>query len=53
MWVADWEGDPPRTLKIENAQIFFNKKEANNRIKQCEQTHPFRNVEYDVVVRRL
>ena len=53
MWVANWEGDPPRTLKIENAQIFHKKKEATKRIKECRQTHPFRNVEYNIVVRRL
>lgn len=21
-WIANWDGDPPRTLKIENAKIF-------------------------------
>ena len=21
-WIADWEGDPPRTLKIENAKVY-------------------------------
>jgi len=21
-WIADWEGDPPRTLKIENAKEY-------------------------------
>lgn len=49
MWVANWEGDPPRTLKIENAQIFKNKKEALRRIRECTLTHPFRNVAYKVV----
>lgn len=47
-WIADWEGDPPRTLKIENAQTFKSVEDANKRIKQVEKTHPFKPMTYKV-----
>lgn len=28
-WVAPWDGDPGRTLKLENAKVFKNYYEAN------------------------
>jgi hypothetical protein len=49
MWVAPWEGDPPRTLKIENAKTFKSEKSALNHIEKIKPTHPFRNVDYKVV----
>jgi len=49
MWVAPWEGDPPRTLKIENAKTFKSEKDALNHIEKIKPTHPFRNVDYKVV----
>jgi hypothetical protein len=49
MWVAAWEGDPPRTLKLENAQTFKSEKKALKRIEEVRTTHPFRVVEYKVV----
>ena len=36
MWVAPWEGDPPRTLKIENAKTFKSEKSALNHIKKIK-----------------
>ena len=49
MWVAPWEGDPPRTLKIENAKTFKFEKLALNHIEKIKSTHPLRNVDYKVV----
>lgn len=49
MWVAPWEGDPPRTLKIENAKTFNSEKAALNHIEKIKQTHPFKSVDYKVV----
>jgi len=31
---APWNGDPGRTLKIENAKIFSKKKDAKNELKK-------------------
>ena len=28
-WIADWEGDPPRTLKLENAKRYKTVRGAN------------------------
>lgn len=48
-WIASHlDGDPPRTLKIENAQTFTNKAKANDRIKQVKETHPFKTMVYEV-----
>jgi len=49
MWVAPWEGDPPRTLKIENAKTFKSEKSALSHIEKIKSTHPFRNVNYKIV----
>lgn len=49
MWVAPWDGDPPRTLKIENAKTFNSKEKALNHIDKIKSTHPFRNVKYKIV----
>ena len=48
-WIANWEGDPPRTLRIENAQTFKNKKGAEDRILQVRKTHPFKEMRYKVM----
>jgi hypothetical protein len=29
VWLADWEGDPGRTIKIDNAKKFGSRKKAN------------------------
>ena len=47
-WVAEWEGDPPRTLKIENAQTFKDIIEAELRILEVEETHPFKEMRYEI-----
>lgn len=47
-WVASWDGDPPRTLKIENAQTFKSKKKAKNRILEVIKTHPFKEIIYEI-----
>ena len=49
MWVAHWEGDPPRTLKIENAKTFKSEKSALSHIEKIKPTHPFRRVDYKPV----
>ena len=48
-WIANWEGDPPRTLKIENAQTFKSENEAEDRILQVRKTHPFKEMSYEVI----
>lgn len=48
MWVSPWEGDPPRTLKIENAKTFKSEKSALKHIDKIKLTHPFRKVKYKV-----
>jgi|AntRauTorcE11897_2_1112592.scaffolds.fasta_scaffold07551_8 hypothetical protein len=47
--MLDWEGDPPRTLKIENAQTFKSENEAEDRILQVRKTHPFKEMSYEVM----
>lgn len=47
-WIAEWEGDPPRTIVLENAQTFKSKKEAQERIEECKETHPFSVMVYEV-----
>jgi len=45
-WIANWEGDPPRTLKLINAQTFKSENEAEDRILQVRKTHPFKQMSY-------
>jgi hypothetical protein len=48
-WIASHnEGDPPRTLVIDNAQTFASESKANDRIKQVKETHPFKHMVYKV-----
>lgn len=47
-WIAEWEGDPLRTIVIENAQTFESNKQANKRIEECKQTRPFSPMVYKV-----
>jgi hypothetical protein len=47
-WIASWEGDPPRTLRIENAQTFKSVNEAEDRILECRKTHPFKQISYEI-----
>ena len=48
-WVASCEGDPPRTLKIENAQTFKSVEAAEDRILEVRKTHPFKEISYEVM----
>ena len=41
VFIADWEGDPGRTLKIENAQKFDEKSEADYKLTQARKYRPF------------
>ena len=47
-WIASWEGDPPRTTVLNNAQIFKSIKNAQERIKECKEMHPFKPMVYKV-----
>lgn len=47
-WIADWEGDPGRTLVKENAKTFKSKKEAEKLCKKMKSKYPNRNVWVDV-----
>ena len=49
MYVAPWEGDPPRTFFIRNAIKFKTKKEAKVKLEEVKLTHPFREVEYEII----
>jgi len=49
-WIANWQGDPPRTLKIKNAQRFKSPELANNRIKEVIKTHPLKKMNYKIQV---
>ena len=35
VWIADWDGDPGRTIVKNNAKVFDNKKEAEESIKMA------------------
>lgn len=43
VWIADWSGDPGRTLKIENAKVFNNKSTAWRAIESAQKIRPFVN----------
>jgi hypothetical protein len=47
-WIADWEGDPGRTLVKENAKTFKSKTEAEKLCKKMKSKYPNRNVWVDV-----
>lgn len=48
-WVSEEEqGDPPRTLLINNAQTFKSKKEAWKRIVNILKTHPLKKMSYKI-----
>jgi len=48
-WIANWEGNPPRTLKIENAQTFKSVEAAEDRILEVRKAHPFKEMSYEVM----
>lgn len=41
-WVADWEGDPGRTLKLANAQRFPTERKAYNALERARKYRPFK-----------
>jgi len=47
-WIAEWDGDPPRTIVFDNAQIFVDEDEASKRIEECKKFHPFKKIVYKI-----
>lgn len=47
-WIADWEGDPGRTLVKENAKTFTKKSDAEKLCSKIKSKYPNRNVWVDV-----
>ena len=47
-WIADWDGDPGRTLVKENAKTFKSKSDAEKLCKEMKVKYPNRNVWVDV-----
>ena len=47
-WIADWDGDPGRTLVKENAKTFKRKSDAEKLCKKMKIKYPNRNVWVDV-----
>ena len=45
VWLADGEGDPPRTLVEENAKDFVTLGEALTALKEARQLRPFINAQ--------
>ena len=43
VWLADYEGNPGRTIREENAKRFFLKSEAEKALKEARKFRPFRN----------
>ena len=46
-WVANWEGDPGRTLLPINAQRFDSREEAIKKLKECKK---YRHLEHAKIV---
>jgi hypothetical protein len=47
-WIADWNGDPGRTLVKENAKTFKRKSDAEKLCNEMKIKYPNRNVWVDV-----
>jgi hypothetical protein len=47
-WIADWDGDPGRTLVKENAKTFKRKSDAEKIRKEMKAKYPNRNFWVDV-----
>lgn len=47
-WIADWDGDPGRTLVRESAKTFKRKSDAEKLCKEMKVKYPNRNVWVDV-----
>lgn len=46
-WVADWEGDPGRTLVKENAKRYLNEIVAARALRRLRSLYPFREMEIE------
>lgn len=46
VWIAQWDGDPGRTLVEENAQRFFLKSEAEKALEKARNFRPFKNARF-------
>ena len=44
-WLADWSGDPGRTILEENAKEFKTRRSANMAIKRARRYRPFEAAE--------
>ncbi len=42
VWIAPWDGDPGRTLKKENAEVFDDKLRASQALKYAQIFRPFK-----------
>jgi hypothetical protein len=47
-WIADWDGDPGRTLVKENAKTFKRKSDAEKLCNEMKVKYPNRNIWVDV-----
>jgi len=43
VWLANWVGNPPTTLKIDSAKKFKTEKAAKKAIKEAQKYKPFEN----------
>jgi hypothetical protein len=43
VWIAPWAGDPGRTVKKENAEVFEDKLKASQAITYARVFRPFKN----------
>jgi len=43
VWLADWEGDPGRTVKRENSKLFDSVEDAEQACKQARKYRPFKD----------
>jgi len=43
VWIAPWDGDPGRTVKKENAEVFEDKLKASQAIAYARVFRPFKN----------
>ena len=48
VWLADGEGDPPRTLQIKNARKFRSAREATVALTEARKHRPFPNAVLDM-----
>lgn len=49
MYIANWEGDPPRTHLIGCAKFFESIQEAKNHVMDLESKYRDRNINYQII----